>query len=112
VINPGEKTVIVGSVAASEKAISQVKLSFRLRCTRRRGPAYSFAPSTGSTGWALNQAAGMGFSRSFRDATGERYQLAGKFTAAGSATGTLTSSWQNHRYGSCTTGLIHWHANR
>ncbi len=102
---------IILRVAASEKALTQVKFSFRLRC-RGRGPVYSFAPPTGRTGWALNQAAGMGFSRSFHDATGEHYHLTGKFTAAGSATGTLESSWHNHRYGTCTTGLIRWHAKR
>jgi trypsin len=99
-------------VAASARALRQVKFSLRLRCTRRKLPAFTFAPSMGRTGWPLNQAAGMSFSRSFQDSTGEHYRLAGTFTADGSAMGTLTSSWRIRRYGTCTTGLIRWHAER
>jgi len=95
---------------AASRSITAVTFGFRLRCSRGK-PAFTFRPLTGGASWTLNTSAGMGFARNFHDDNGEQYRLTGLFTAAGTASGTLTTSWHSRRYGSCSTdGIVKWHA--
>lgn len=100
---------ILLQIGASGKSVTAVKFTFQLRCTRGT-PAFSYRPLRGGASWELNKSAGFGFARTFRDGTGERYHLTGLFTATGTASGTLTSTWNSRRHGSCFTGPLKWHA--
>jgi hypothetical protein len=102
---------IILRVTSSRNAISKLKFGFRLRCTRRRAPAYTFAPRISPQGWDFDAASGLDFSHSFNDSSGEHYHLAGAFTPGGAAAGTLTTRWRSHRYGNCSAGPLHWTAH-
>ncbi len=52
----------------------------------------------------------MGFDDSFKDATGERYEVRGAFDGQGNAAGFLTTSWHTRQYGRCSSGSVSWHA--
>lgn len=96
-------------VSASGRWVTAATFAFELRC-RRGAPAFNYRALTGGASWALTTSAGLGFGRSFHGPTGERYRLTGLFASTGTATGTLTSTWNSGRYGSCFTGPLKWHA--
>ncbi|MGN6867090.1 MAG: S1 family peptidase [Solirubrobacteraceae bacterium] len=96
-------------VGASALALTFLKFGFVLRCARHRPLGYAIAPLTaGMPRWYLTGE--LDLSRRFRDTDGTQYRIAGAFTAAGAATGTLSISWSNSPYGSCSSGPIRWHA--
>jgi secreted trypsin-like serine protease len=96
-------------VASGRRALSLATFTFRLRCTGGVSRRSSFTPLRGGR-WILTAASGLGFAKALRDRSGERYRFGGRFTASGSATGTLTTSWHNHRLGACSSGPVRWTA--
>jgi secreted trypsin-like serine protease len=96
-------------VASGRRALSLATFTYRLRCAGGVSRRLSFTPLRGGR-WILTAASGLGFARALRDRSGERYQFGGRFTASGSATGTLTTSWHNHRLGACSSGPVRWSA--
>jgi secreted trypsin-like serine protease len=96
-------------VASGRRALSLATFALRLRCAGGVNRRLSFTPLRGGR-WILTAASGLGFARALRDRSGERYQFGGRFTASGSATGTLTTSWHNRRLGACSSGPVRWTA--
>lgn len=96
-------------VGTNAAAITAVSFSFTLRCTNHRPVSYSIA--AGDTPWPLDRDDGLGFSHSFLDSTGTRYNVTGTFTTSGSARGTLTAHGKTHKLGTCGTGNVHWTAH-
>jgi hypothetical protein len=65
-------------VANSRKTLSTVKFGFRLHCADHRTLLFTVSPIVAKYPWRLNFAKGTGFSRTFRDTTGERYTVTGR----------------------------------
>ncbi len=98
-------------VTTSSRALTVLGFGFGLKCTSHRSLIYSFRSASRDPGsWRLSEAAGFGFSRRFGDMIGRRFQISGRFTAHGTASGTLSVSWHSSQDGACTSGPIHWHA--
>jgi secreted trypsin-like serine protease len=93
-------------------ALSGVKLAFQLKCPDHAPLAYHYTPVSATTPvWPLSAGTGgASIRRAFIDSSGERYRLSGTFSAAGIATGTLSSVWPDSGYGACRTGTVTWHA--
>jgi secreted trypsin-like serine protease len=96
-------------VASGRRALSLATFTFRLRCSGGARRRVRFTPLRGGR-WILTAASGLGFARALRDRSGKRYRFGGRFTATGSATGTLTTSWHNRRLGACSSGPVRWTA--
>jgi secreted trypsin-like serine protease len=96
-------------VASGRRALSLATFTFRLRCAGGASRRLSFTPLRDGR-WILTAASGLGFARALRDRSGERYRFGGRFTASGSATGTLTTSLHSRRLGACTSGPVRWAA--
>jgi hypothetical protein len=96
-------------VGTNATTITAVSFSFTLRCTKHRPLSYSIA--AGNTPWPLDRQDGLGFSHSFLDSTGTRYNVTGTFTTSGTARGTLTASWKTRKLGICGTGNVGWTAH-
>ncbi len=97
-------------VAASRSALSSLSFSFTLSCTRHRLVSYSMSPGRGHITWRLKQAHGLGFDDTFRDATGEHYEVKGNFDSSGSAAGFISTTWRSRRFGTCRSGSVSWGA--
>ena len=98
-------------VGSSGGALSALRFGFRLRCTQHPALFHVIAPIAGSLPhWSLSKANGLGFGRTFYNASGTRYQVSGLFTTTGAVSGTLKASRRASQYGACTSGLVHWHA--
>jgi hypothetical protein len=97
-------------VANSRKTLSTVKFGFRLHCADHRTLLFTVSPIVAKYPWRLNFAKGTGFSRTFRDTTGERYTVTGRFGGSGAVAGTLSTTWHSPRDGLCTSGRLDWHA--
>ena len=98
-------------VATSRTALSSISFSFTLSCTRHRRVSYRIAPGRGHITWRLTQSHGLGFDDTFKDATGEDYEVKGTFDSSGAAAGFITTTWRSHRLGTCRSGLVSWGAD-
>ena len=98
-------------VATSRTALSSISFSFTLSCTRHRRVSYRIAPGRGHVTWRLTQSHGLGFDDRFNDATGEHYEVMGKFDSSGAAAGFITTTWRSQRFGTCRSGLVSWGAD-
>ena len=99
------------SVARSRTLLSTARFGFRVHCADHRTLEFSVSPIVSDQPWRLNTADGIGFTRSFQDTTGEQYWISGRFSAAGKATGTLSTSWHSPHDGLCRSGRLAWHAS-
>ena len=99
------------NVARSRTTLSTARFGFRVHCSDHRTLQFSVSPIIARQPWRLNTAGGTGFSRSFRDTTGERYWIRGRFSATGKVTGTLSTSWHSPHNGLCRSGRLAWHAS-
>lgn len=97
-------------VSDSRHSLLAMTFRFRLKCSRHRAPLYTVSPIVARFPWRLNAHRGLGFARTFSDTTGERYMVNGTFGDRGAVTGSLRTTWQSSRFGTCTTGLVSWHA--
>ena len=98
-------------VAGSRSALSSLSFSFTLSCWRHhRRVSYSMSPGRGHITWRLKQDHGLGFDDTFRDTTGEPYEVKGNFDSSGSAAGFITTTWKSRRFGTCGSGLVSWGA--
>lgn len=106
----GQRYPIRIQVGSSGTSVSTLAFSFELRCSKHKPLAYSIRPGRRQLPWRLKEAQGMGFDDSFKDATGERYEVRGAFDGQGNAAGFLTTSWHTRQYGRCSSGSVSWHA--
>jgi secreted trypsin-like serine protease len=97
-------------VAASRAALSSLSFSFTLSCTRHRRVSYSMSPGRGHITWRLTQDHGLGFDETFKDSTGEHYEVKGNFDTSGSAAGFINTTWRSRRFGTCRSGSVSWGA--
>jgi len=97
-------------VANSRKMLSMARFGFRLHCANHRTLLFTVSPIVAADPWRLNVAKGTGFTRTFRDTTGERYTVTGRFGGNGAVAGTLSTTWHSPRDGLCTSGRLDWHA--
>jgi Trypsin len=93
------------TVASSAKTVSSLALGFRLNC----GSGRQRSGTLRARNFAIQN---LAFGGKLRTGNGETYELAGRFNTTGTANGTMKTSWQSARYGSCHSGLIHWTAKR
>ena len=98
------------SVAPSRTLLSSAGFGFRVHCADHRTLQFSVSPIATTQPWRLNTADGTGFTRTFRDTSGERYWIHGRFTATGTVTGTLSTNWRSPHNGMCRSGRLTWHA--
>jgi hypothetical protein len=99
-------------VADTQTLLSAAKFGFRIRCANKRTLLFTVSPVVAGDPWQLNLAGGTGFTRTFRDTSGERYWIRGRFGNRGSVTGTLWTSWNSPHDGVCRSGRLTWHATR
>ena len=99
-------------VAANRKRLSGAHLRFRMRCADHRTLEFIVSPILARQPWRLNASDGTGFTRAFRDTTGERYWIRGRFIASGKVSGTLSTSWRSPHDGMCRSGPLSWQATR
>jgi hypothetical protein len=68
------------------------------------------SPGRGHITWRLTQDHGLGFDETFKDSTGEHYEVKGNFDTSGSAAGFINTTWRSRRFGTCRSGSVSWGA--
>ncbi|HLI59703.1 MAG TPA: hypothetical protein VKV21_08555 [Solirubrobacteraceae bacterium] len=97
-------------VAPTRTMLSHARFGFRVRCADRRTLLFSVSPILAGRPWRLNGSGGTGFTHTFRDTTGERYWIRGRFGTHGTVRGTLSTWWRSPRHGICRSGRVDWSA--
>jgi secreted trypsin-like serine protease len=102
----------IAARVGSSDSITAVDFRITLRCkVHGHRLSYGVTPVTQrKQPWPLFDSGALGFSQYFSGSAGVRYHLVGTFNTTGTVSGTLHAVSHTHRYGTCDSGQLRWHA--